>query len=268
MIKKILSSPITTAAAFILAAILLIFSTVGGARAVFVDESLFYKTRLRMYDIGVTLKENGNDRAWRNYVSSEDGSSSGQWKEADPVIGVLLGDMTGTDDAGNENPVLLEHPYDEVITAKNTGQINEYVRVTIYRYWLDKDNNKLLTLTPDLIKLHFLEGGKWVRDPGTPDTAERCVFYYTDLLKVEEETDPLTDTITIDGSLATYVTTKEMPSAEGGGKVIKKFYDYDGVQFVVEAQVDAVQEHNAKDAILSAWGINVNVDDNGGPLNF
>ena len=266
--KKILSSPITTVVAFALAAILLLFSTIGGARAVFVDESDFYKTRFRMYDIGVTLAENGEDRAWRNYVSADNGNASGAWNQADPVIGTLLGDMTGKDDKGNALPVQLEHAYDEVITAKNTGQINEYVRITIYRYWLDRDGNKLTTLTPDLIRLNFLEGGKWVRDPDTPDTAERCIFYYTDLLPVGGETDPLTDTLTIDGSLAKYVTTNEMPTADGSGKVIKKVYDYDGVQFVVEAQVDAVQEHNAKDAILSACGLNVDVDDNGGPITF
>ena len=33
--------------------------------------------------------------------------------------------------------------------------------------------------------------------------------------------------------------------------------------FVIEACVDAVQTHNAKEAIKSAWGIDVNIGSNG-----
>ena len=46
---------------------------------------------------------------------------------------------------------------------------------------------------------------------------------------------------------------------EGEYTTITTSYDYDGVQFKIEAKVDAVQEHNAEDAILSAWGKNVTV---------
>lgn len=41
---------------------------------------------------------------------------------------------------------------------------------------------------------------------------------------------------------------------------IKTTYDYDGKQFRVEVEVDAVQDHNAEEAILSAWGRNVTVE--------
>ena len=45
--------------------------------------------------------------------------------------------------------------------------------------------------------------------------------------------------------------------------VITYEYKYDGYQSVVEVEGDAVQTHNAKDAIKSAWGVNVNVGSNG-----
>ena len=35
------------------------------------------------------------------------------------------------------------------------------------------------------------------------------------------------------------------------------------MNFNLEAEVDAVQTHNAKDAIKSAWGIDVNVASDG-----
>ena len=44
-------------------------------------------------------------------------------------------------------------------------------------------------------------------------------------------------------------------------------YDYDGLQFCVEASVDALQEHNAEDAILSAWGRKVSISNGSLSLN-
>ena len=58
-----------------------------------------------------------------------------------------------------------------------------------------------------------------------------------------------------------------------GGTAISMFttittaYDYDGLQFCVEASVDAVQEHNAEDAILSAWGRKVSISNGSLSLN-
>ena len=37
-------------------------------------------------------------------------------------------------------------------------------------------------------------------------------------------------------------------------------WEYNGYKFVLEANVDSVQDHNAQDAILSAWGIDVSVN--------
>ena len=45
------------------------------------------------------------------------------------------------------------------------------------------------------------------------------------------------------------------------GKTITTSYDYDGWQFCIEATVDAVQDHNAEDAIKSAWGRDVTISD-------
>ena len=44
-------------------------------------------------------------------------------------------------------------------------------------------------------------------------------------------------------------------------KTIKYQYTYNGYTFTLDAEVDAVQTHNAKDAIKSAWGIDVSVND-------
>lgn len=71
----------------------------------------------------------------------------------------------------------------------------------------------------------------------------------------------LSNTLTIDKSIATKVT--QDVKEEDGYKTITTTYAYDGYNFQLEAEADAVQTHNAQDAIKSAWGVDVDVDGNG-----
>ena len=50
---------------------------------------------------------------------------------------------------------------------------------------------------------------------------------------------------------------------ENGYTTITYEYAYDGYSFSLEAEVDAVQTHNAADAIKSAWGVDVAVSSDG-----
>ena len=61
--------------------------------------------------------------------------------------------------------------------------------------------------------------------------------------------------------VAKKVTTTE--TVNGNYKTITMTYDYDGVEFVLEIDVDAVQTHNAEDAVKSAWGVDVTVGADG-----
>lgn len=88
-------------------------------------------------------------------------------------------------------------------------------------------------------------------------TEERTVLYYSDVLPAGSTTVPFTDTLRINDAIASKVTQEV--SQNKGLKMIKTIYDYDGVMFCVEAKVDAVQDHNAEDAIESAWGRSVSV---------
>ena len=73
--------------------------------------------------------------------------------------------------------------------------------------------------------------------------------------KGRDSTPALSDTIRINPSIAKDVTKHV------DGYTITYTYKYDGYTFHVDAEVDAVQTHNAKDAIKSAWGVDVNVSD-------
>ena len=210
-------------------AIMLAASTIGSTKATLTYMSDNYLAQIDIKSIGVTLTENGNDVSWRDYKHKDD-----DWSEA---TGVLLGDMLKN--AGDEK-LILDKKYDEKLAVKNSGSIDEYVRVTVQHYWADKETgDKLSNLDPSKIQIDFTNDG-WTEDKSA-ETTERNVFYYNSILKKGQTSQ------TDDNGLTTITTT----------------YEYDGAQFVLEATVDAVQTHNAKDAIKSAWGVDVNISDDG-----
>lgn len=247
------------------AVFLLLFGSIGGARAALTYYSDTYSSQVRMYDIGVTLRENGTKVAWRDYDSKK---ADGTWKTQK---GAILGETLINKETGEKEPVEPGRKYDMELCVENSGNINEYIRVTIYKYWLkegslDADGNKtdssekLQELDPELIKLNFINTNFWIEDT-LAKTKERTVLYYNQVLEEEEWTRPFADSLMIDGSIAQKVTQKE--TTVNGRTEIVTTYDYDGVQFWIEVEVDAVQEHNAEDAIWSAWGRRVRVDSDG-----
>ena len=112
-----------------------------------------------------------------------------------------------------------------------------------------------------MIDLHFVEGNGWVIDEEA-STAERTVLYYTGIVPAGESTPNFADTLKIDNKIADKVKI-ETGKDENGNEVIRHVYKYDGYQFHVDAEVNAVQTHNAQDAIKSAWGVDVNVSADG-----
>lgn len=258
--RKTLASPAVTIGMFVIAAAMLLGSTVGGTRAALTYYSETYTSQVEMKNIGVSLMErNGEGRewervAWRDYASASDGT----WVEEG---GVLLSKMLE-----EGKPFQLGRVYEEELAVLNSGTIDQYVRVTIYKYWLgapDENGNreKAPHLSPDLIDLNFINLGEhWLIDEEA-STPERTVLYYKDILKTGEITEPLCDTLGIDSDVAFKVT--QTVEKDGKYTTITTIYDYDGVEFRLEAKVDAVQTHNAEDAIWSAWGRRVSADENG-----
>ena len=135
---------------------------------------------------------------------------------------------------------------------RTSGSIDEYVRVRIYKYWTKGkgDNKKKVTsLSPDLIKLNLINGGQWINPDAGAKNKECTELYYKGILPQGQKTAAFADTITIDGQVAedVTITTKD--------NIITTTYKYDGVEFHLDVEVDAVQTHNAQDAIMSAWGV-------------
>lgn len=241
MKKKKKSFPKKPALILTAAALLLVGSTVGSTRAALTYYSENYSAQMNMQSIGVSLLENDKVVSSRDYVSNN------EWKGTSE--GELLTDLLGKDDTFTPGK-----KYNEAINVKNSGTIDTFVRVIITKSWQDKEGKKNTTLSPDLIELNFLTDNGW-QISKDQSTTERTVLYYTKAVATGDSTPALSDTIRINPSIAKDVTKHV------DGYTITYTYKYDGYTFHVDAEVDAVQTHNAKDAIKSAWGVDVNVSD-------
>lgn len=261
--KKTLS-PVVTIVTFVLGLVLLFSGSIGGARAALTYYSENYTSRVQMFDIGVTLLENGEKISYRDFNGERN-----EWSEAS---GALLEHLLPE----GEKAIKLGQTYKEELKVQNTGTINQYVRVTIYKYWVDvkeetidgetvlTDGGKRRDLDTDYIDLNVLTDTGWIEDTAS-STDERTVLYYSRLLEAGQESALFADTLTINDDIATIGShTDEKTVTRADGRTYTTYtttYDYNGVKFCIEARVDAVQEHNAQDAIWSAWGKRVTITD-------
>lgn len=241
MKKKKKSFPKKPALILTAAALLLVGSTVGSTRAALTYYSENYSAQMNMQSIGISLLENDKVVSSRDYVSNN------EWKGTSD--GTLLTNLLGKDETFTPGK-----KYNEAISVKNSGTIDTFVRVIITKSWQDEEGNKNTTLSPDLIELNFLTDNGW-QIAKDQSTTERTVLYYTKAVAAGDSTPALSDTIRIKPSIAKDVTKHV------DGNTITYTYKYNGYTFHIDAEVDAVQTHNAKDAIKSAWGVDVNVSD-------
>lgn len=274
LIEKL--SPRAVMALLAASGLLLFSGSIGGTRAALTYYSDVYSSRVELGNIGVTLLESGEtDREsdgsdkW-NEIAFRDYDRDGRWETES---GVLLNTMLPKDAEGNLEDLKIGKVYKEKLKVKNTGAIGEYVRVSVYQYWTDESGDERnRNLDPEYIKLKFVntgDGGDWLIDENA-GTKERTVLYYRNVLPVDGETSSFTESIEIDPSITKLVAEEavsEKVTETTGGKetttIKKSTYVYDGKQFCLEVEVDAVQDHNAKDAILSAWGKDVELDGDG-----
>lgn len=248
MKKKKFPFKITTVALLSASAVLLIGSTVGSTRAALTYYSENYSAQVTVSNIGVSLLENGE------IVSRRDYDTNGEWNE---TSGTLLADL-------KDQAVRPGKSYPEVLTVQNSGSIDSYVRVILTKSWKDSEGNKDTTLSPDLIDLNLQTGNGWIVDEKA-STPERTILYYTNALGTGEDnntTPAFCNSVRIDPAVANKVE-ESVTTDENGYRTITYTYAYDGYTFELEAEVNAVQTHNAEDAIKSAWGTDVTVAEDG-----
>ena len=252
--KKIMRSPVMTALLFVLATVMLFAGTIGGTQAVFADTSSDYLSQLSMKHIGVALYENGGWVGERTYDDdthggdSKTGESKG-WKVNEHDGPLVMNNLKQKGAETGDKLIKIGKTYPFEITASNTGTIPHYLRMVVYRYWVDENGNKIIDTRydPQMIKTAFgsndYNSDAWYKDPFS--TPERSIYYYRSILPVGGMTAPLYDKLNISTEIRNFVSIKDGQYE----------YFYNGRQFEVYIEVDAVQTHHAQDAWRSAWGV-------------
>lgn len=275
--KKFFKSSVATALVFALAILLLSIGTIGGTQAALQRFSNLYQGQISMKNIGVTLIENGEDISWRNYDKVE---ANDKWAEE---TGYLIQHIVENDP--NDVALKIGKSYPFELQVRNSGSIDQYVRVTIYKYFVDASGNKIspdkfgwfpgggtkqLNIDPsqpypaddsnknplELINIELANIGDskdWTKDDSS-STPERTVLYYNKILSCvdgQNTTSAFTNTFTVSSDV-TKLFTKT--TNDDGTTSDTYIYTSDGLGAVVEVQVDAVQTKHAEDAKTSAWG--------------
>lgn len=226
-------------------AALLLLSTVGSTRAALTYYN-DYAVEVSVSSIGVSLMENGKVVSHRNY-DGDGWSSDG--------TGTLLSGMREEGEKFKPGKT-----YEENLSVFNSGAIDTYVRVILTRSWVDAGGNKDTNLTPALIGLELGQDGWYVDEKAS--TPERMILYYTRPLVSGQSTPDFCRGVTIDPAIGAKVTKNETLD-ESGNRIITTECAYNGYQFRLEAEVDAVQTHSGEDAVKSAWGVDVSVAEDG-----
>lgn len=225
---------------FLLTVTALVAVMANTAQAALNKQSETYEATLELTSLNVGLTENGDSvsnggELLTNLVPDGENLSFGKW-------------------------------YDEVLAAKNapdpetsSGQ-PEYVRVVINKFWLDDKGDKATNLDPSLIELGLVEEG-WtvVKDQ---NSSEQIILYSKNPVALNDSLvfmDRLRVSAKILGEAE--VKTLSQETADTGGTYSRystTVYTYDNHKFGISVEVDAVQTHNAADAIKGAWGVDAN----------
>ena len=164
--------------------------------------------------------------------------------------------------------------YKEELSARNGNNVDEYVRIIVRKYWVDSQNKKSTVMDPALIKLTYngkaYNSGAWAVN-SKEHTVESDTYYLKKKLGAGATSALLFNELTIDGAVAdlgnktTTTTTETRGPDDQEVTVITYSYDYDDFTFYIEADVQAIQTHNASDALKSLWGVS-NVDAGNGKV--
>jgi len=238
--KKILKHPLLILG---IGFILIAGSSIGATRAAITYQNAAQQVDFSTSTLSVDLQEERGDEGYVSVL--EDGA------------------LEFTSYTDEENGGHIGQEYAENVRVVNTseGGYDEYVRIYVRKSWV-QDGVKSTYLDPELIELG-INTDVWKVDT-TDHTTEGDVYYYTKPLAKDEKVQFIS-TLTINDKILTYVKTVPAYDEDGTeitGTVVNE-YKYNGQSFLVELRVDAVQAHNAEEALLGAWGVDATVDESG-----
>ena len=242
----------------------------------------FYIADFELDHLQVHLIENGKDVCHgENTMTSVHRYDSGEARDQ-KYHGNLVEYLGYTNDThygetpayklGTPGSIEPGRTYKEEISAKNGQNIDQYVRLTVKKYWVETDpetgeTKKATYLDPALIKLTYngkaYNSGAWQRNK-KEHSEESDTYYLSSMLKKKKASALLFNELTIDKKIVDQITpsepssTSEETTVTDDGETVTVYtysYDYDNYTFYIEASVQAIQTHNVNDAIDSLWGV-------------
>lgn len=234
--KKRISLRVPASALLAAAGLLFAGSAVGSTRAALSIYSEEYRTALEVPELDVAL-ERGDGGGY-------------QAVEGDALLG----------DAGEEgSEAVIGKTYGEALRVSNTGSLESYVRVRIYRFWSDGAGKPIRSLAPELIGLDLTEGNGWAVGEESGESEEMTVLYYMKPLGPGESTPDFMTGYRISSDV--WKKTDETGYAYAGRRdETGALYD---PAFKLEVEVDAVQTVGGSEAVMSAWGRSMTVAPDG-----
>ncbi|MBR0482331.1 MAG: hypothetical protein IJJ48_07665 [Firmicutes bacterium] len=226
--RKLFKKPAVTIGLLVIAVALLLGSSISGIRAELVLESEDYKSQVKLSSVKVALIENGEQVA---------------------KDGALLSDLL---ERAEDTKLHIGKKYDENLRVKNTGTADEYVRVTVYKYWIDEEGKKFPEIDSAYIVPGFVTGEGWTIDEDSV-TEERTVLYYSEILKPGDLSTPFMESIKVDDAIT--VLVDQTTTTANGVTTITTTFRYNGKSICLEVYADAVQTHSENEAKTSAWGV-------------
>lgn len=128
--------------------------------------------------------------------------------------------------------------------VKNLKESPSYIRVTLTKYWENNDGNKLPELDAQFIELATQDTSNWIIQDND-ENSEVVYMYYKLPLNTNDETKPFLNQLLIGRD----------------GRLLNNEYSHLNVKLDIE--VDAIQQYAAQQAILSEWGLDVSINDQG-----
>lgn len=225
------------------------FAVTGASPSIKSDD---YTAEFYMDHLQVHLLENGKDVCGGQNTLDGTSKIKGDFVQ-------YLGYKDGV--LGSVEPGML---YKETLAARNGQDIPIYVRMTVRKYWVkvNKEDgtagDKTTVLAPKYIHLTYgdedYNKDEWTLDESV-STEESKTYYCKKAVEPNGDSAELFDQLIIDNKLTERSEDKVIPPGDNGVTTIKYVYKYDGYAFMIEADVQAIQTHNANEAIESQWGV-------------
>ena len=196
-----------------------------------------YNAEIDMADVDIKLLENGGDPVMF---------------ESEPALGEVP-----------EGKIQPGRVYNEKLQARNTGKYDAVVRMIVKTYWRNAGMRRDPKMDLELIELTY--GNKAYNDAvwtlnDEETTAESKTYYLKKILGAGETSEPLVDRLRLNNKV---LEEKNVKTEQKGNKTVYTYeYKYNSYILCLEADCQALQTHNANEAIVSAWGVcNVKLSD-------